>query len=244
MTQRILSAMDSDNVNSISDTLEATQVASVIRDSYFRMVASGEYSFEGAAFQLDSATAAAPTKMKIPDNISNIDIIKYDKKTSTGTDRATKEIIYLLPGDFMDLLDKRNSSSTTVTEITDSSGIKFNISNNVAPTFYTAIDDEFIIMDSYDSVVESFLQSSKTTCIGEQEPTFSSLLDSTIPVLPSRLFPLLLAESQATAFDQVKQMQDPKSEQWARKLRIKSRREETRLSIERGDLTSPNYGRK
>ena len=40
MVQSILSDMDSENVNSISDSVEAQQVASVIEDTFFNIIAA------------------------------------------------------------------------------------------------------------------------------------------------------------------------------------------------------------
>ncbi len=40
MTQSILSDMDSEAVNSISDTVEAQQIASVVEDTYYNIVAA------------------------------------------------------------------------------------------------------------------------------------------------------------------------------------------------------------
>ena len=42
MVQSILSDMDSENVNSISDSVEAQQVASVIEDTFFNIIAARE----------------------------------------------------------------------------------------------------------------------------------------------------------------------------------------------------------
>ena len=40
MVQSILSDMDSEDVNAISDSIEAQQVASVIEDTYFNLVSA------------------------------------------------------------------------------------------------------------------------------------------------------------------------------------------------------------
>ena len=40
IVQSILSDMDSEDVNTISDTVEAQQVASVVEDTYFNIIAA------------------------------------------------------------------------------------------------------------------------------------------------------------------------------------------------------------
>lgn len=83
VVQNTLSKMDADEVNSISDTVEALQVARVVRDYFYDIVEEMDISFKGELIHLESATDVDhPTRMKIPDNISKVHWINYKKNTA------------------------------------------------------------------------------------------------------------------------------------------------------------------
>lgn len=78
LTQNILSAMGSDEVNSISDTTESMQVAQIIKNKYFDIVARGDLPEHYELFQLDpSLDNSTPVLMYVPDGVSKIKYLKY-----------------------------------------------------------------------------------------------------------------------------------------------------------------------
>lgn len=80
IVQDVLSEMDSDEVNSISDTIEAEQVARIVRSVFYDIVEEMDISFKGQLIQLESAVEAdKPTLMKIPDDVSKVHWINYKK---------------------------------------------------------------------------------------------------------------------------------------------------------------------
>src|SRR6185312_12537300 len=109
MTQDILSSMSSDEVNSISDTVESLQVANIIKQKYFDIINRVELPEHEQLVQLDpSLDETNPVLMFVPDGVSNIRWIKYfDSNVSDGTN----------PDDFQHDL---NTDITTNSESTGS----------------------------------------------------------------------------------------------------------------------------
>ena len=237
MTNNILSAMDSDEVNAIYDTIESEQVAEIIKETYFAMLDELNLPNTEELFHLDSAVAATPYKMKMPDDIHNIYWIKYNVDT-TGSEATYRDIKYLSPKDFVDQVLRRNETASNITKITDN--VDLLILTDAMPSYWTSFDDENIIFDSYDSSVESNLQSQKTTCHGIKEPTWTTS-DTFIPDLPTNLFSLLLTESKSTAFFNIKQVANSKEEQKARRQRIALRKNKWRQN---GSISVIDYGRR
>lgn len=241
MTQKILSAMDSDEVNSINDTLEATQIAEVIESTYYNIISGKDWPHLFELFQLTaSGDNTKPTHMSLPDTYLEIKWLKYNKRNSTDTKDKFEDVIYKDPEEFINLLNVRDETESNVTEVTDASGIVLKILNDIAPTYYTSFDNENIIFDSYDSGVNTTLISSKTQCYGKKEPTFT-LSDSFVPDLPVAMFSYLLNESKATCFVEMKQTQNPKAEQHSITQRRRLSQDVWRLA---GGIKYPNYGRK
>lgn len=78
MTQEILSAMSSDEVNSISDTSESLQVANILKRKYYDIISRGDLPEHNQVFQLNpSLDGESPVLMYIPDGIGHVEYIKY-----------------------------------------------------------------------------------------------------------------------------------------------------------------------
>ncbi len=227
MTQSILSAMDSDPVNSIDETVEAVQVADLVKEAYFELLSQRDWPF---LFELGQLIALAdtnnPTKMKMEDTWNKIKWIRYNKQ----------ETEYLAPDEFTALLDSRTAQAGVV----NANGIGLNRD----PSYWTSYDDKFIIFDSYNSTVESTLSQSKTNVYAAIEPTWTHV-DSFVPDIPEKFFPTLIAEAKAQAFVNLKQQANTREEVKARRGRMAMRNEAWRN--EYGEIkynTKVNYGRK
>mgnify|MGYP003675525854 CR=1 FL=1 len=166
MTQRILNDMDSDQVNSISDTTESSQVASIVETIYYDLIANKSIPEHRELFQFTAlADSTKPNYLKYPSTMTQVQWFKYDKRDS-GTDTKINytDVDYLSPTEFIEHVNTRDSSDTNISTITDTSGIKLLIKKNFNPTYWTSFDDEFVVCDSYESTIDTTLISSKTQC--------------------------------------------------------------------------------
>jgi hypothetical protein len=241
MVQDILSDMDSDEVNSINDSTESLQVAQIIKSTYYNIVDGKDYPFFKELFQLDSnGTVARPTHMRLPETIIDLEWIKYDCIKDGETRNRYTKIIYKTPEEFLEIVDKRVSTASNIQVVTDSTGIKLNIYNDKAPTYFTSFDDDYLVFDAFDSDVDSTLQNSKTQCHGKRSVTFT-LADSFIPDIPVQMFSYLLNDAKSACFVTLKQMANPKVEQQAVSQKRRMSQEAWRIS---NGISYPNYGRK
>jgi hypothetical protein len=245
LTQRILSAMDSDSVNSISDTVEAEQVADVIRETYLDIV--DEYGLKAVhtIFNLDaSGTTARPTHMSIPEGYHAIEWVKYDKReSSSSTLRAYTDITYAEPGDFIQHINSRNSDDTEVDVIADPSGVELLIRNDTHPSYWTMFDGTTLVFDSYDSSIDSTLQSSKTQVYG-QETGNLTIDDTTVIDLPQEYFNLLRNQARETCFELFKDGAPTKVQRMAERARIRVGRIKTPVAVGQEVNDRVNFGRK
>jgi hypothetical protein len=240
MTQDILSDMDSDEVNSINDSIESLQVAQIIKTTYYNIIDGRDYDFLYELFQLESSgTSSRPTHMKLPENIIDLKYIKYNTRKSADTKDKYLKIDYLNPEDFMEVLDTRDSSKSNVTVVTDTTGISLNIKNDKAPEYFTSFDDENLVFDYHDSAVDSTLTNSKTQCHGKRSVAFT-LSDSFTPDLPVQMFSYLLAEAKSVAFVTLKQVANAKAEQVSTSQKRRMSQDAWRL---KNGIHYPNYGR-
>ena len=240
MTQDILSDMDSDEVNSINDSVESLQVAQIIKSTYYNIIDGRDYDFLYELFQVEaSGNSARPTHMKLPENIIDLKYIKYNTRKSTDTKDKYVKIKYLMPEDFMEVVDKRDSSKSDITVVTDATGISINVKNDKAPEYFTSFDDENLVFDAYDSAVDTTLQKNKTQCHGKRSVTFT-ISDTFTPDLPVQMFTYLLAEAKSNAFVTLKQMPNAKAEQASNSQKRRMSQDAWRL---KNGIEYPNYGR-
>ena len=241
MTQNILSAMDSDEVNSITDTVESLQVAEVIRETYDELFANYDIPEFKALTQLTGlGDTDKPNYMQIPENVDKIEWLKYDYYTDSATDY--QKLTYLSPEDFFELTSNRAGSSDII-EVTDDSGVRMWIADNQNPQYWTTFDDEYIVFDSYDADIDSTLQETKSLVYARISQTFT-MEDDFIPHLDTNLFPYLLAEAKSVCFANLKQMPSSKEEQRSRRQRVRSQTDLWRARQHEPKTGGPDYGRR
>ena len=240
IVQDIMSDMDSDNVNSINDSVEALQVAQIVKSTYYSIIDGKDYDFLYELFRMTaSGTSDRPTHMLLPDDIIDLKYIKYNNKLTASARDLYQVIEYKTPEDFMKLCDERDSTATKVKKVTDPTGIFINVLNDKQPQYFTSFDDVTMVFDSYLATLDSTLQQSKTQCHGKRSIVFT-IGDTFTPDLPTQMFTYLLAEAKSACFLTLKQMANQKAEQTSiRQRRIMS---EEAFRIKNG-ITYPNYGR-
>ena len=240
MTQDILSDMDSDNVNSISDTPDSLQVAQIIKSSFYDIIGNKNWPhLQNLTALIPSGDNTKPTHMSIPELTKELVWIKYNKRKLSDTYDKFEDVEYVYPDEFLDRTNKYRNSESNVDQITDYSGVVFNIYNDKAPEFWTSFDDNNIVFNSYDSDVDTTLQAIKTQALTFAEPTWN-MVDTFIPDLPSEAFPQLLAEAKSACFLRLKQMPDQKAEQQATRQRNWNSRKAWRAA---GGIRFPDYGK-
>jgi hypothetical protein len=227
MTQNILSALDSDPVSSIDETVEAVQVAEIIKESYFELISQRDWPFLFQLGQLQGlGDVLKPTTMRLGPEWNKLKWIKYNKK----------DVTYAHPDVFADIISNRVEQAGVI----NSAGFVI----NQDPVYWTSYDDTTIVFDGYNSAEDTTLQASKTTIYGTVQATWQQV-DSFIPAIPEKFFPTLLAEAKSQAFVNLKQQANAREERKATRGRMAMRNEAWRN--ENGEVKynrKVNYGRK
>lgn len=240
IVQDILNDMDSDSVNSIDDTIESGQVAQIVKSTYIAMMTSRDWPHLNRTIQLvASGDSSLPTHVTLQDEIKEIIFVKYNCVKQGETKKRYKDIKYIDPDNFLRVLNRRNSDEANVDIISDPGGIELLIVNDKDPQYYTSFNDSVIVFDSYNSEVDSTIQSSKIQCYVQALPSWVHT-DSAVPDLPAEAFTRLLEEAKSRAMMKLKQVQDAKAEQESRRQDIWLSRKSYRVS---GGIRYPDYGR-
>jgi len=246
IVQDILSDADGDEVNDVDDTIESTQCARVIQDTFRNIVDRYDLKVHNQLDQLTATDSNTPTVMDRPEGLFDIKEIQYDKREEAGDDPAYQRVQYMDPLDFLTMTGSRTSSDSTITAmaLTGGSNHSILIRNDQAPTFYTQLEgyDSFVF-DAYDVALEANLQTSKTLVYGTVKPTLS-LTSAAVIDLPEHLYTLLRNDARAFFFDLYKDGATREVDKRQRRSEVRSQRERYLTRNQQERQSGPDYGRK
>ncbi len=242
LVQDILTETGSDEINSLADTVEATDIATIMRMVYNSMV--DEFSLPSTKTLqtlVGLGDTDRPNFMHMPDGSYDIQWIKYDTRIDADGNKNYQDIKYLCPEEFTNLVTSGASTDTTNYQVVlYTAGIPFIINKTKAPSYWTSFDDNYIVFDSYNSSLESALQSGKSLFYAETRPNFY-VEDNFTPELPENLENVLYTRTlnRVLAGDQ---LANPVMLQEENRMRVRTQRNKWRQGSQ--TYPGPNYGRK
>lgn len=215
--------MESDEVNSISDTVESYALAVLLRSVYYDLSIDLALPEHETLFQLDpSGDATKPVLMTIPENVALVRNIKYNIQTATETRPNYRDLIFKPFMEFMMDQNNLHGNTTHVDQMSftqDAESFVLVYSTNAAPRYFTTMDDFTFLFDSYDNTLDTTLQKAKTLCMGVIYPPFS-LTDNFTPDLDPSQFSLLKNRAKVRAFAELKQAPNQEAASEARRQKI------------------------
>ena len=241
LAKDISSAMDGDEFDSISDTIESEQIATILRTVYRDMVSNRNWPHLKKAFNLSPfSDTSLPTHMSLPDSVKEIVMLNYNIAKSGETRLKYREMKWQDNDAFLRRMNKLDNDKDTVDVVLDPTGVQLLIRNDKAPEYYTSFDDETLVFDSYDSAVDSTLTSSKFQGIAYFMPDPWQDTDDFIVDLPEEAFSAFFNEAKSLAFLELRQTGHAKAEATSRQQQRWLARKGWRVN---GGVKYPNYGR-
>lgn len=242
LVQNTLSAMNSDEVDDIDDTEEARQVARIAEEVFYDLSSMKEWGHKKEIITLEaSGDNIQPTRMKLPSNVLELFWVQYDKKETGDTKPNFSKLKYIDPEYFIQRTINLDSNDSNIIEVVDDvQSLTFKVYNDRAPEYYTSFDDEYIWCDSYDSVIDATLQSSKTIAYATVLTTFTRT-NTFIPDIPNKDWALYRNLVVTKCFEEIKQMPANQASSMAKRLLVRSQVENgQRIN---GKYPGVNYGR-
>lgn len=247
LVQTILAALEDDEVNSINDTPSALQVAGIVKETYFELLSELDLPEHYDFIELTPAGGLYPTIMTLPENVLNLNWIKYDNQTVDDDGPVLKDVPFKELDDYlksMYSIDAGQDNAISFTYPGTNATINILGFNDAFPINYTCYDDHTLIFNAYNATYDNNLVSNKTLAYGLIAPTFT-LADNFTPNLDAKQFSLLLAESKAQAFEEIEKKQNMKAEKRARRGWIRSQRDKQAVPFPHNEYARlPHYGRK
>lgn len=219
--------MESDIVQSVGETQEALDVANIIKGCYYDIIGHLEPPESWGLFGLDASTDdTKPVLMTLPERVVTYDWIKYDQ-SDLGDPPSWSELDRLEILDFLSRqtgMDQDDQHVHTMVVIIDGKEVSLRYRDDRQPNYYMLIGDRTFIFDSYDADTSVTVEEARTLGYGLLAPEFL-IQDTFVPDLDPRQFQLLLEHSKTVCFQELKQIQNPKAEQIARRQWVKAQKD-------------------
>lgn len=234
VVQKTLNDMDSFPVNSISDTEESMQVASIAEDKFYALMNRSNWEhFRQIGVLVNTPVQYGPTTLQLSDSTDELKDLRYNGK------RLTRVEI----DEFLDRVLTKPTDLTDYAEVSIYGDVVGYVSKVKDPDFYTVFEDYLVVCDSYNYLVESRLQGSKTVVDTITVPTF--VMDNTYEIpIPQRLESLYLAEVRAACFKKLKQATSDEDERDRRIQMSRMRIEEKRVADNDRKTKNQGFGRR
>ena len=237
--------MNSDEVNSITDTVESQQVAEEIKTTYYELYSNRAVPEFETLLHLEPVSGK-PNQLRIPDNVTRIKWVKY-RNNRVNDDARFETVSYLCPEEFVERFVSNMEGVAEPYEdvvLLDSSPVEYRIKTNSVPNYYTIFQsDNVLVFDSYDADLEANLTASNSIAWGTMAQDWD-MEDDFVPNLDAALFPHFLAEARSACFVNIKEVSNSKEEQRARRQLVRSlpllNRDEDQ---KRGVFSAINYSR-
>lgn len=206
IVRRVAEFCNAGSVNSIKDTRESMQIAKIVKETFEDLVLRRELVTGQTLLQLQSVSdVEKPTHLLVPEGVIALDNVKY--KNAEGT---LEDLQYVEPMEFVDNSLHLDPTADNVKNVSDYSGILFNVKTDEDPHFYTVLTDganEYIVFDAYDKSFEDTLQGHNIVAYGHVMPEFR-LEDNFVPPLSIQQFPVLISRAKTFAAKELKDQEN------------------------------------
>lgn len=183
IVQRTLSALDSNNVSTVGDSVEAEQVVLITHRILDEINGRRDWKWLNREGQLEASPNV--NELLIPEDALDIKTVWYENR----------QMQYMKPQDFKYLLSQRSTDNDNV----NSDGVI----TDKDPTYYTSFDDSVITFDAYDSAVWNTLITTKSYIYYTIMPQ-TIWGDNDVPDMPVRFHDVILKGVVGTALLELK----------------------------------------
>lgn len=245
LTQAVLDKMDSDEVNSINDTVESSQVAGEIRDTYRSITAGFEdRQREGLESLEGLSDSEYPNQMKIPENVIQVLELWYDSCDDEGNYRRC-EPEWMEPYEYVSHVKRlrRDCDQVQVSTVKGAGNACLPFWTDRDPEYYTSFDNKHLVFDGVNQEIDNTLQASKSTIWSVLSEPFL-MEDDFVPPLRVDEFPLLLNEAIDSSYVHFKGVSNGKAAQRSREQRVRGQNNRSRVDQNPRAKMRPPFGRR
>lgn len=242
LVQQIGEAIGSDEIDSLDETIEASEIATILQQSVDEVISRKRWEFLKDRVRQLTQRGVGSTQLNtllIPTDVTRVTCLKYRNTDNTVTEFT--QINYMQPCDFLALVQARNSTDANVTAIANDDGVLINVITDAPPTCWTSFDEEVITFDAYDAVTGTGNLVADSVIIADIVPVIDYSDPSATLSMPERMESLIYNEALSTCNYRLRQTRDPKADRVALRQHRAMREQE---HVTTKDTQEINHGRR
>lgn len=240
--QRVASEIKSDEITELDETIEAIDIRNEVQNTFDDLMSTWEWEFlKHHPRKLDAMSPAQKVKLAIPTDVKHIEKLMYNARNSVGGEPVFKNLTYLKPHEFHELVLKRQLG-TNVEEVDVGDGVAIRVYNDQEPSYFTSYDEVTVVFDAYLKAVDaSGIDPAKTAVIATLVLSAGSTGDWS-PAVPEYIHNLWFQESVARCSSQIRGVENGRFERQARRAQVSALRQDE-AAMPRNSDDGVNYGR-
>ena len=248
--QKVGSEIKSDEITELDETIEAIDIRNEVQNTFDDLMSTWEWEFlKHRPRQLDvsvlDAEAEPPTRevirLALPPDVKHIEKLMYNATVSSGADPVFKNLQYLAPAEFHELVLKRKLDSN-IEEYDVGDGVRVRVYNDREPSYFTSYDEASVVFDSYLKTEDADgIDPTKTAVIATITMVSGDGATWT-PAVPEYIHNLWFQESVSRCSAQVRGVENARFERQARRAQISALRQDEAVAPSNSD-DGVNYGR-
>lgn len=225
VVQEVGRSIASDEITMMNESVEAQDITYIAVAALESLSTRREWYWrQHQVRQLTAAGGDDRTTLVLPVDVDAIEEVQY-RTDIAGSNQATfTKLTFLPPDQFLQMVNSRELSNPIVDTLTvGNDSVPIFVYNERPPRYYTQFGEGAIVCDAYDSAVDaSGLSAARSMLVATVniDTTDARTTPTWVAPIPTRFFPLWLAEATASASWQLRQMQHPVAERDARRLLI------------------------
>lgn len=248
MVQAVGASVNADQISLLRESVEAEDIEGIVLETLEDIVNRREWSWRQNQLRTGAAATAVPsqTTLLLPVDCDSLEQVRYRQDTLGDTVISYRDLTYMRPEDFLEIVRARDSTSVNVVAVVlQTANVPLYIYNDRPPTYYTQFEHGAIVCDAYDAAVDPSGLSAGRSLLRvtiNLDTTAAAGNPNWVPNMPTKFFTLWVQEAKAAASAQLRQMGNDRAEREARRTYVRL------LSLDNQveESTNPkevNYGR-
>jgi hypothetical protein len=225
MVQEIARSLNADEVTTLTESVESVDITNIAVSVLESLSTRREWYWrQHKVRQMTAGTGGQKTTLVLPLDVDTIEEVQY-RSDIFGSNQATfVPLQFLSHDDFLVQVRSRDLAATNVDTLPlGDDSVDIFVYNDRPPKYFTQFDEGAIVCDAYDIAVDpTGLSAARSMLVATVniDTATARTTPSWVAPIPTRFFPLWLAQATATASLKLRQMQDADAERDARRLLI------------------------
>lgn len=245
LVQDLGASVSSDEIDSLDETTETTDIATFLRMAFDEVLARRDWEFlKNRIRTLDDRDAGDTqiNRLRLPSDASGMSrlVVRYRNPLDVR-EEIFSDLRYMDPWEFVKHTQSANENDANVVTVLNDDGVSSLIFNDRVPTHFTSFDEEHLWFDAYEASRGTGNITGDVVIITDIIPVMDWTDPTATLPIPERMEMLVFNEALQICAVRLRQTADPTAQRVANRQYVKMRDLEPKVNRDEQEI---NYGRR